>query len=172
MVTEVDHLSEALILGAIREAFPADGVLAEESGIGVGTSDRVWVVDPLDGTINYANGIPIFCVAIGLVVDGRPSVGAGRDPVRGVTFAASADGPALSNGRPIRASARAPVRLRHLLTIDGPRLSDRLAAIRQAIGSPAGTARPRSPSPASRTAGSTASPRPTGCPPGTWRHPG
>lgn len=134
VVTEVDHLSEALILGAIREAFPDDGVLAEESGIGVGTSGRVWVVDPLDGTINYANGIPIFCVAIGLVVDGRPSVGVVRDPVRGETFAATADGPARLNGRPIQASDKELLSdFVIALTIDGPRLSERLAAIRQAI---------------------------------------
>ena len=83
VVTEVDHLSEALIIAAIRERFPADGILAEESGahrtpsvdgptgLAVG---RTWVIDPLDGTINYANGIPFFCVSIGLVVDG-PSGG-------------------------------------------------------------------------------------------------
>src|SRR6185295_10846043 len=82
VVTEVAHLSEELILEAIRATFPKDGILAEESGLASGASGRVWVVDPLDGTINYANGIPIFCVSIGLVVDGVPSVGVVRDPVR------------------------------------------------------------------------------------------
>ncbi|HKF85863.1 MAG TPA: inositol monophosphatase family protein [Candidatus Limnocylindrales bacterium] len=53
---------------------------------------RTWIVDPLDGTVNYANGIPFFCVSIGLVVDGRPAAGAVHDPMRGETFSAVADG--------------------------------------------------------------------------------
>jgi len=96
VVTEVDHLSEALILEGIQAAFPGDALLAEETGpssqeatAGVG---RVWVVDPLDGTINYANGIPFFCVSIALVVDGRPVVGVIHDAVRGETYGATADG--------------------------------------------------------------------------------
>ncbi len=134
VVTEVDQLSEALILDAIRAAFPGDGLLAEESGPRAGTNGRVWVVDPLDGTINYANGIPIFCVAIGLVVDGAPTVGVVRDPVRGETFAATADGPATLDGRPIAASTKELLSDYVIaLTIDGARLSERLAAIRDAI---------------------------------------
>jgi myo-inositol-1(or 4)-monophosphatase len=134
VVTEVDHLSEALILGAIREAFPDDGALAEESGLAGGENGRVWVVDPLDGTVNYANGIPIFCVSIGLVVDGVPSVGVVRDPVRGETFTATADGRATLDGRPIRVGSKELMSdFVIALTIDGPRLSERLAAIRDAI---------------------------------------
>ena len=83
VVTEVDHLSEALIIAAIRERYPGDGILAEESGAHAGGegdaptsgSGRVWIIDPVDGTINYANGIPFFCVSIGLAVDGRPTGG-------------------------------------------------------------------------------------------------
>ena len=114
VVTEVDHLSEALIIDAIRAACPGDGIIAEESGdhasgggdaptAGIG---RAWVIDPLDGTINYANGIPFFCVAIALVEAGRPVVGVIRDPMRNETFAATDDGPATLNGRPIRASVK------------------------------------------------------------------
>jgi myo-inositol-1(or 4)-monophosphatase len=65
---------------------------------------RVWIVDPLDGTVNYANGIPFFCVSIGLVVDGQPVVGVVLDPTRGESFAAAADSPATLDGRPIHAS--------------------------------------------------------------------
>jgi myo-inositol-1(or 4)-monophosphatase len=134
VVTEVDHLSEELILEAIRATFPDDGILAEESGLASGSSGRVWVVDPLDGTINYANGIPIFCVSIGLVVDGVPSVGVVRDPVRGETFAATASGAATLDGRPIAASTKELMSdFVVALTIDGARLSERLAAIRDAI---------------------------------------
>jgi len=112
IVTEVDHLSEELIIGAIRERFPGDGVLAEESGshetgdghaptAGVG---RVWIIDPVDGTINYANGIPFFCVSIALAIDGTPSVGVVFDPTRDELFAASVDGPATLDGEPITPS--------------------------------------------------------------------
>lgn len=110
VVTEVDHLSEALILEAIRRAWPGDGILAEESGEHAGTSaeslarGRTWVVDPLDGTINYANGIPVFCVSVALVVHGRPAVGVVHDPTRLETFSAAAGGPARLDGRPITAS--------------------------------------------------------------------
>ena len=106
VVTEADHLSEALILDAIRERHPGDAIIAEETGdhhsvageAPTSGRGRVWIVDPLDGTVNYANGIPFFCVAIGLVEDGRPSVGVIHDPTRGETFAATADGPALLSG--------------------------------------------------------------------------
>ena len=114
VVTEVDHLSEALIIDAIRAEHPDDGIVAEESGehaaaaghaptAGVG---RAWVIDPLDGTINYANGIPFFCVSIALVESGRPAVGVVHDPMRGETFAATDGGTATLDGEPIRASVK------------------------------------------------------------------
>jgi myo-inositol-1(or 4)-monophosphatase len=116
VVTEVDHLSEALILGAIRERFPHDGILAEESGAhqhvdadAVARSlahGRTWIVDPLDGTVNYANGIPVFCVSVALVVDGRPAAGAVHDPLRGETYWATAGGPAMLGDVPVTASSK------------------------------------------------------------------
>ena len=74
VVTEADHLAEELIIAAIRAAFPADGFLAEESGKtdaqaaaqGSAGPARIWVIDPIDGTVNYANGIPFFCVSVAL----------------------------------------------------------------------------------------------------------
>jgi fructose-1,6-bisphosphatase/inositol monophosphatase family enzyme len=112
IVTEVDHLSEELIISAIRGRFPGDAILAEESGEqATGGGDtatsgrgRVWIIDPVDGTINYANGIPFFCVSIGLAVDGRPVAGVVLDPTRGDVFAATADGVATLNGDAISAS--------------------------------------------------------------------
>ncbi len=103
VVTEADHLSEELILAAIRERHPGDAILAEETGehravegeAPTSGRGRVWIVDPLDGTVNYANGIPFFCVSIGLIVDGRPSVGVVHDPTRAESFAATAHGAAL-----------------------------------------------------------------------------
>ena len=106
VVTEADHESEALIIDAIRAYGPGDAILAEETGEHraiegeepTSGRGRLWIVDPLDGTVNYANGIPFFCVSIGLVVDGRPTVGVIHDPTRGETFAATVDGPALLAG--------------------------------------------------------------------------
>jgi myo-inositol-1(or 4)-monophosphatase len=111
VVTEADHLSEELVIAAIRHRFPGDAIIAEESGAHAASESRpvngrTWVIDPLDGTVNYANGLPVFCVSIGFVVDGRPVAGAVLDPTRGETFAATADGPATLNGRPIHASAK------------------------------------------------------------------
>lgn len=112
VVTEADHLSEALIVEAIQARYPRDAILAEETGehravageAPTSGRGRVWIVDPLDGTVNYANGIPVFCVSIALVIDGRPAVGVILDPTRNESFAASVDGPATLDGRPIRAS--------------------------------------------------------------------
>ena len=112
IVTEVDHLSEELIIDAIRTRFPGDAILAEESGehaTGDGEAPtsgtgRVWIIDPVDGTINYANGIPFFCVSLGLAVNGRPAAGVVLDPTRNELFAATADGPATLNDRVISAS--------------------------------------------------------------------
>jgi myo-inositol-1(or 4)-monophosphatase len=113
VVTEADHESEAHVIEAIRTRFPGDAILAEESGAHAGgsvagapPSGRTWVIDPLDGTVNYANGLPVFCVSIGFVVDGRPVAGVVRDPTRDEDYAASVDGPATLNGRPIHASAK------------------------------------------------------------------
>jgi len=102
------------VIDAISERFPADAILAEESGREHGArrtargrwSRRTWVIDPLDGTVNYANGIPFFCVSIGLVEDGMPIVGVVLDPLRGDCYAAAAGGPATLNGSVVRASRK------------------------------------------------------------------
>jgi myo-inositol-1(or 4)-monophosphatase len=105
VVTEVDHLSEEAILEAIRAAFPADGCLAEESGVsGVSgeAADRIWVIDPLDGTVNYANGLPFFAVSIALVIGGEPRLGIVLDPLRNELFHAIAGQGAWLDGQRIR----------------------------------------------------------------------
>ena len=110
VVTATDYDSERLIIAAIQERFPDDAILAEESGRGsspasrVRWSGRTWVIDPLDGTVNYANGIPFFCVSIGLVEAGKPVVGVVLDPLRGDCYAATAGGPATLNGEQVRPS--------------------------------------------------------------------
>jgi myo-inositol-1(or 4)-monophosphatase len=105
VVTEVDHLCEGLVMRAVQERYPGDSFYAEEIGevaaVGAAKSGRVWIVDPLDGTVNYANGIPFFCISIALVADGRPVAGVVYDPTRDETFAGAADGPSLRNGESI-----------------------------------------------------------------------
>ena len=145
VVTEADHLSEELIIDAIRAAYPGDGIIAEESGdhaLGSGHAPtagigRAWVVDPLDGTINYANGIPFFCVSIALVEAGRPVVAVIHDPMRGETFAASDDGPAMLDGLPIETSTKD--RLSDFvvsMALSGPALISRAKTLRKAIRVP------------------------------------
>ena len=112
VVTNIDYASEALVINAISERFPADAILAEESGSQHGAkrtarsrwARRVWVIDPLDGTVNYANGIPFFCVSIGLVEEGAPVVGVVLDPLRGDCYAAAAGGAATLNGKRVTVS--------------------------------------------------------------------
>ena len=99
-------MSEEAILAAIRGVFPDDGFVAEESGVSGPESSRVWVIDPLDGTVNYANGIPFFAVSIGLAIDGEPVLGAVVDPVRDELFSATRGGGAFMNGVGIHNPAR------------------------------------------------------------------
>ncbi|HKA13634.1 MAG TPA: inositol monophosphatase family protein [Myxococcota bacterium] len=105
LVTEVDHACEELIVGALHRERPADAILAEEGG----GSDRPgaewrWVIDPLDGTMNYAHGYPRFCVSIGVQRRREPFVGVVYDPLLDELFAATRGGGASCNGRPIRVS--------------------------------------------------------------------
>lgn len=110
VVTEVDYASEKLLIDAIRERFPDDAILAEESGhhrrhgAGEPFAGRTWVLDPLDGTVNYANGIPYFCVSVALVEGGGPVVGVVFDPMRDDCYRATKSGRATLNGEEVGAS--------------------------------------------------------------------
>jgi myo-inositol-1(or 4)-monophosphatase len=92
VVTAVDHASERLIMDRLAAAYPADRRLGEETGLSKRPrgreSGRTWIVDPLDGTINYAAGLPIWCVSIGLAIGSRVELGVIRDAVHDATFAA------------------------------------------------------------------------------------
>src|SRR5258705_5828272 len=74
IVTEMDHASERLIVGGIRKAFPGHAIVAEESGASGGGDSR-WYIDPLDGTVNYAHGFPLWSVSIGFEAGGRLEAG-------------------------------------------------------------------------------------------------
>ena len=108
VVTATDRASEALLAEILLgEGVPGDALLGEEGGTrGAATSARRWIVDPIDGTVNFANGIPLFAVAIGLVVDGEPRIGVVYDPIRDELFAAERGAGATLNGASIRVSAK------------------------------------------------------------------
>jgi myo-inositol-1(or 4)-monophosphatase len=102
-VTEVDARADDYIIGEIRKRFPDHQIVSEESGTLEGELYS-WIIDPLDGTVNFAHGLPGFCVSIGYVVNGEPEIGVVYDPVMDECFSAVKGQGAWLNGEPIRAS--------------------------------------------------------------------
>lgn len=105
LVTEMDLESERLIVNRIQERFPGHQILAEEEGARRSDSPFLWIVDPLDGTTNYAHGYRFFCVSIALEVEGEVALGAVYDPVTDEMFTAQKGEGALLNGKPTRVSS-------------------------------------------------------------------
>lgn len=107
LVTEADLASEALIVERIKSHFPRHAILAEEAGNAVVTGENgghKWIIDPLDGTTNYAHGYPCFCVTIALEHEGEVVLGVTYDPTRDELFTAEKGRGATLNGKPIRVS--------------------------------------------------------------------
>lgn len=116
LVTEADLASEQAILNHFRATLPAHAILAEESGAhpadtGDAGADYLWAIDPLDGTLNYAHGLPFFCVSIGLLIQGKPRVGVVYAPALGNLYTgivapedSSAASFALCNGTALQVS--------------------------------------------------------------------
>lgn len=107
LVTEMDVKSEELIKNKIRAAFPDHQIMAEESDIPKQEAEHRWIIDPLDGTTNYAHGFPIFCVSIALEIKGVIEVGAVYDPSRDELFSSVRGGGAFLNGKKIGVSKTA-----------------------------------------------------------------
>ncbi len=107
LITEADHASEVLILERIRSAYPNCAILSEESGASANThaSSAMWIVDPLDGTTNFAHGLPIFSVTLALVVNGVIEVGATYDPIYDELYTAQRGQGAYLNGERLHVSA-------------------------------------------------------------------
>ncbi len=114
-VTETDLQAQEMIIALIRRSFPDHGFLAEEESAGergspgppiksTSTSHHRWIIDPLDGTVNFAHGFPMFCVSIAFEAEGRVQYGVVCDPLRDELFEARRGGGAFLNGRPIRVS--------------------------------------------------------------------
>ena len=107
LVTEADLASEALIIERIKSYYPKHSILAEESGEAVvigGDSTWKWIIDPLDGTTNFAHGYPCFCVTLALEHNGEIVIGVTYDPTRNELFAAERGKGATLDGKPIRVS--------------------------------------------------------------------
>jgi len=107
LVTEFDVRSEEIIISALKKEFPDHAILAEESGLNTTISEYQWVIDPLDGTTNFAHGIPIFSVTMSLMKNNSPVVGVVYDPLRDEMFSAEAGQGATLNSRRIHVSSQA-----------------------------------------------------------------
>ncbi|MBN8878873.1 MAG: inositol monophosphatase [Sphingobacteriales bacterium] len=108
-VTEADHASEKAILGVIKSRFPEHYVLSEEAGEIIQDSNYKWIIDPIDGTINFAHGIPINCVSIGIEKDGQAIMGAVYNPHMNEFFFAEKGAGATLNDQPIKVSRESSV---------------------------------------------------------------
>jgi myo-inositol-1(or 4)-monophosphatase len=119
LVTKVDKLSEEKIREIILSHFPEHMILGEEEGQSQGNASHRWIVDPLDGTMNYAHGFPFYSVSIALEVNGELEVGVVLDSVRNEMFYASKGQGAFCNGAPIKVSGEASLK-RSLLSTGFP----------------------------------------------------
>jgi myo-inositol-1(or 4)-monophosphatase len=104
LVTEYDKKSEKVIIDFIKKEFPSHSVLAEESGSHKSSDEYLWVIDPLDGTTNFAHGLPIFSVSIGVQKKGEMVYGVVYDVMRDAMYSAEKGSGAFCNGRKISVS--------------------------------------------------------------------
>jgi len=104
IVTEADTESENAIISAIRARFPEHSILSEESGLNDGSDEFRWVIDPLDGTVNFAHQVPIFCISIGLTYQNEIVLGVVLNPLDGQLYTARRGQGARLNGQPIKVS--------------------------------------------------------------------
>jgi myo-inositol-1(or 4)-monophosphatase len=109
LVTEIDHKSEEVIFSIIKQDFPGHYILSEESGELIQDSNYKWIIDPIDGTVNYANGIPICCVSIAVEKDGRMELSAVYNPFMNELFFAQRGFGATLNDQKIRVSEQSEV---------------------------------------------------------------
>lgn len=122
-VTEYDVRSEQYIVGELRRLFPGHRIIGEEGGDyasespETAASDYTWYIDPLDGTVNFSHGFPYFCVSMGMLTDGAPSVGVIYNPIAEQMYAAARGHGATRNGMPIRISTTSE--LKRALVITG-----------------------------------------------------
>ena len=116
LVTEADHASEKAIFNVIRTAYPDHFILSEETGELASESEYKWIIDPIDGTVNFANGIPICCVSIGLEKQGKMILGAVYNPIMNEMFIAEMGMGATLNGNKISVGKKDKVINSNLVT--------------------------------------------------------
>jgi myo-inositol-1(or 4)-monophosphatase len=116
LVTEADHAADKAIHAVIKKAFPEHGIISEETEETVSASEYKWIVDPIDGTVNFANGIPICCVSIGLEQGGKMLMGAVYNPVLSEFFFAERGKGAFLNDKKISVSNKTQVLTSCLVT--------------------------------------------------------
>jgi len=116
LVTEVDKLSEEIIINNIKKSFPSHDIFAEESGRHSENSDYLWLIDPIDGTTNYAHAYPFFSISIALEVKGEVEIGLVYDPVKDEMFTAEAGKGAHLNGELIKVSKSDSIEHSHVCT--------------------------------------------------------
>ncbi len=116
LVTQADFASDKAIRNVIKTAFPEHGIVSEESDEKISTSDYKWIIDPIDGTVNFANGIPICCVSIGLEYKGEMLMGAVYNPLMHEFFFAEKGKGATLNDEKIGVSNKAEVLTSCLVT--------------------------------------------------------
>ena len=134
LLTEVDEEAERMIREELFGTFPTYGMLAEEGGELSGQEDARWIVDPLDGTTNYAHGLPIFCVSVALERAAEEVVlGVVHDPMREETFVAERGRGAILNGRPISVSDTDEL-IRALIATDFPYDRERMPETLELFG--------------------------------------
>ena len=104
LVTDVDKKCESIITDKIKSNFPKHSILAEESGEYEKEHDYLWLIDPIDGTINYAHGFPVFCTSIGIMYKGVAKIGVVYDPTRDELFFAEEGKGAFLNDKPMKVS--------------------------------------------------------------------
>lgn len=116
LVTEVDHRSEAYLLGEVQRDFPDHHIISEESGVIEGNEDDIWYIDPLDGTVNYAHHVPLFSVSVAYAFGGDLKLGVVYDPMRDEMFSAERGRGAALNGKRLQVSSVAELRRSLLVT--------------------------------------------------------
>ena len=104
LVTQIDKASEKRIIEYVKKEFPTHGILAEESGASKNTSEYLWVIDPLDGTTNFAHGFPIFSVSIGVQKNGLTLAGVVYDVMQNIVYSAESGNGAYANNKRINVS--------------------------------------------------------------------
>lgn len=116
LVTEVDHQSEDLLLAEIQRSFPGHQIVSEEAGLLPGSAADQWYIDPVDGTVNYAHGIPFFCVSIAYARNGQVTLGVVYDPLRDELFRAERGAGAFLGSRRLQVSSASELQRSLLVT--------------------------------------------------------